>query len=442
MMLVAIMSAVTCLIIFNYFVRGYLVEQHRKDGEVLADVIAASLSGRLATEWRETKAELVDSLRRHPKVAFVCVTDPHSVVQYTGVYDFDAWSTFQEAERAAFAQGRLNVSMPSTVNAGADLVVRTAHVLAPRRVLKTHGGDARPRIEGALLVGLHSPDVRTALLTVQVVQLGTVALVCIACFPIARCLMRRWTGPLRELVAATQHLAEGKPPKPVSLTTNDEMGYLSSAFNDMAAKLLGSRQALIEANETLEQKVQERTGELQEAVKKLDIMASTDPLTGLANRRAFVEALESHFHNSVRYGRELACVMIDLDGFKLVNDALGHYTGDRMLTTAAQVLKDNCRDTDVIARLGGDEFVVLMPDTDEQTALQVGDRILARFQEATARLLGDGQPLAEISMSVGLSFRKRGRPKTGEQLITQADQALYSAKGSGKACLRIYGEAA
>lgn len=174
--------------------------------------------------------------------------------------------------------------------------------------------------------------------------------------------------------------------------------------------------------------------QLEEAVKKLETMAATDPLTGLANRRSFNQFLERAFAEASRYGHDLAAIMIDLDGFKLCNDKLGHQKGDEVLQRTARVLEANCRRSDVAGRLGGDEFVVLLPQTGLDRAQTVAQRIGEEMSFCTADLR---QQLAAhlpegLGLSMGVATLRHSRPATADELIAQADQALYRAKSAGK----------
>jgi diguanylate cyclase (GGDEF)-like protein len=138
--------------------------------------------------------------------------------------------------------------------------------------------------------------------------------------------------------------------------------------------------------------------------------------------------LEGTWAEAVRHNLPLAFLMIDLDGFKTVNDNLGHQRGDDLLRLAARVLRANCRQVDVAARYGGDEFCVLMPHTEADEALAVADRILREFDIAAGSI--PGQP--EISMSIGVSQINLSRPINADQLVSHADQAMYAAKSGGK----------
>lgn len=197
-------------------------------------------------------------------------------------------------------------------------------------------------------------------------------------------------------------------------------------------------------HEELERSLEEirvKNRQLEAAVSQLEAMATTDPLTGLTNRRAFTLALERCFSEKQRYGQDLGCLMIDLDNFKSLNDTLGHPAGDRLLQQTAKVLEANCRKSDVAGRYGGDEFIVLLPMTDRESAHRVGERILKEFEHLTAAMnaaLPGTRALPGVSMSLGLALFSQGKPSTPEQLVSQADHALYQAKQSGKSRLAVY----
>ena len=181
-----------------------------------------------------------------------------------------------------------------------------------------------------------------------------------------------------------------------------------------------------------------KNSQLEQTVEKLENIAATDPLTGLANRRAFGQALKRYFAHAMRSGEDLACVMIDLDGFKGLNDTLGHPTGDRLLQLTSRVLQQFVRVSDVAGRFGGDEFVLLLPNTDQFTAHQVAQRIKNTFDEAVTRILEVDQHDVQLSMSLGLTTLKKCGAKMPQQLIGYADQALYTAKKAGKMRIVIF----
>ena len=190
-------------------------------------------------------------------------------------------------------------------------------------------------------------------------------------------------------------------------------------------------------HDELEQTLKElsiKNQQLEEAVSQLELLASTDALTGLANRRHVEQMLDRMFAEASRYGSDLACLMIDLDAFKELNDSLGHQMGDRVLQATGRVLAANCRRSDIAGRYGGDEFVLLLPHTSPEVAEQVARRIQHQFH-TTVRSVAPGA--GQCNMSIGLACMSLNRPASAEQLVTRADAALYKAKRDGKARIEL-----
>lgn len=165
--------------------------------------------------------------------------------------------------------------------------------------------------------------------------------------------------------------------------------------------------------------------QLQAVVRQLEVMARTDDLTGLHNRRWLNLALDRAWADAERHGLPLAFAMFDLDGFKLVNDRCGHQQGDRLLRLVARVISVNCRQVDVAARYGGDEFCLLMPHTGLDEAVAVVRRIIEAFGEAVA---ADRDAPQDVAISCGLAHNRLGEAASAAQLVTTADEALYAAK--------------
>jgi two-component system chemotaxis family response regulator WspR len=174
--------------------------------------------------------------------------------------------------------------------------------------------------------------------------------------------------------------------------------------------------------------------QLETVIRQLESMARTDELTGLANRRWLNLMLEGSWAEATRNDLPMAFLMLDLDGFKALNDEMGHQRGDEVLRLVAKVIEANCRDVDVCARYGGDEFCVLMPHTEPEEALLVAQRVLREFRSVADRLPADEPP---IGMSVGMSHIDLSHPVRAEQLVIHADEALYGAKQSGKNCVMV-----
>jgi len=163
--------------------------------------------------------------------------------------------------------------------------------------------------------------------------------------------------------------------------------------------------------------------EHKRADERVRQLAVTDPLTGLANYRRLLDALDLEIKRSERSGRPFAILLLDLDGLKIINDAFGHLVGSRAICRLANTLLIYCREIDTAARYGGDEFVLVLPETDMESAQQVAQRI-------SERLKNDGD-LPNLSASVGAAIY----PDDGEsldELLSAADHALYREKGASK----------
>jgi diguanylate cyclase (GGDEF)-like protein len=156
--------------------------------------------------------------------------------------------------------------------------------------------------------------------------------------------------------------------------------------------------------------------------------AITDDLTGLVNRRRFVEALEAEVERARRFGSPLTIVLADLDNFKDVNDAFGHHGGDVVLRAFADLMRSHVRDVDVSGRIGGEEFAILLPETARDDAVLVAER-MRRSLNAVPLAVSDAQSLL-VAASFGVAELEPGQ--SGDELLRAADSALYRAKGEGK----------
>jgi hemerythrin len=186
-------------------------------------------------------------------------------------------------------------------------------------------------------------------------------------------------------------------------------------------------------NETLETRVAERTKELAQANRKLEEIALTDVLTGLPNRRHALNRLERAWAESVRDGTPLACMMIDADGFKPINDNYGHDAGDEVLRQLARELRHALRTDDVVSRLGGDEFFVICTHTPQEGAV----RLAEKMRQAIAALrvpAGGGEWHGSVSIGVAMRRVEMGN---FEALIKAADEGVYAAKKNGRNCVAL-----
>jgi len=165
-------------------------------------------------------------------------------------------------------------------------------------------------------------------------------------------------------------------------------------------------------------------------------LSTCDDLTELFNYRYFNEALENEIQRKKRYNRPLSLMMIDLDNFKTANDMFGHLVGDMVLKQAAALIKRNTRGCDLVARYGGDEFTVILPETSEEEAFIVADRIRESVDEFSFQTY-EGKSISDLSVTIGLSsLPDKSKDKRG--LIDTADHAMYQGKAKGKNCVIIY----
>ena len=179
----------------------------------------------------------------------------------------------------------------------------------------------------------------------------------------------------------------------------------------------------------IENELREAKTQLEQVNGELERRANTDGLTGLANRRFFLEVLDREIERADRYGRPLALIMLDLDHFKRVNDNYGHAAGDAVLKAAAAALNRVSRDTDLPARLGGEELALLLPETHVEGASQVAERL--RTLIAAERHLSPHGTDFSVTSSFGVASHLAGDGEADE-LMQRADEALYKAKATGR----------
>ncbi len=182
-----------------------------------------------------------------------------------------------------------------------------------------------------------------------------------------------------------------------------EVGYLTEVFNGMVDRLREGRQ-------------------------QLEVLLTTDPLTGISNRRHLMETMKAEVRRSRRSKKSFAILMVDVDHFKKFNDMHGHIAGDTALKAVAEVLHAGTREIDQVARYGGEEFLVVLPDTDVAGAVAAAERIREKLAK---RSVAVGKRSVKLTVSTGVAeFPADG--ESSEALIVSADVALYQAKRRGR----------
>ncbi len=216
-------------------------------------------------------------------------------------------------------------------------------------------------------------------------------------------------------------------------STKDKVSSLEAGADDILPKPyneieLNARIYACLRTKALQDELRQKNQQLEEMLERVEILAITDPLTGLFNRRRCENVLEKEFNRTVRYRTSLSSLMIDIDHFKKVNDAYGHRVGDSVLKEVAELIRSNTRDVDTVSRWGGEEFLVLLPQTVKQSAILLASRMLKAIEQYSFSGISDGQ----ITVSVGLASVPDPSIDSGEKLINASDVALYEAKRRGR----------
>jgi diguanylate cyclase (GGDEF)-like protein len=229
---------------------------------------------------------------------------------------------------------------------------------------------------------------------------------------------RALTRPLNAMAASARGFADGHEMKDLPLRRADELGSLARSLYELQAQ------------------VRRQLGELRHKQDELAHLSQHDSLTGLANRRLFMDRLEQALAQARRHGHRVFLLFIDLDDFKIINDRHGHSAGDEVLRVLAQRLQAQVRELDTVARLGGDEFVVLLGDAvDSAQASVVANKLLNALREPV--------PVAGLALVIDASIGVSNFPEDGQsasELLAHADRAMYAIKALGAGGVGFIGQ--
>ncbi len=220
---------------------------------------------------------------------------------------------------------------------------------------------------------------------------------------------------LRNLVVNCAPIADGSHRVRGCMVTFDDVSDLHRTNHELAVAM---------------ERLRESRVEIEHKAADLERLASVDYLTGVLNRRAFASQGEAMFEHKKLSRSPLACLMLDIDFFKRINDTFGHGVGDEVIRAVAALLLANTRERDLVGRFGGEEFCVLLPDTGASTARDMAEAIRSATQESLKQTVA-GLKGREVTISVGMSVLSKDHASVNE-LIAAADEALYEAKGSGR----------
>lgn len=186
--------------------------------------------------------------------------------------------------------------------------------------------------------------------------------------------------------------------------------------------------------QALSDKIARREEQLQETLAELEVLVTTDALSGLPNRRSFFSRAQAEFIRAVRYSRPLSLVMVDVDHFKEVNDRFGHLIGDAALRHISETMKICVREADMIARYGGEEFVIILPETDSEGAGFIAERVRKEIEASIFSIEQHG--VIKLTVSLGIACMNFGNEYPDlDKLLQNADDAMYRAKKSGRNCV-------
>ena len=219
--------------------------------------------------------------------------------------------------------------------------------------------------------------------------------------------------------------AQGSTPDKVTGLESGADDYVSKPFEEIE---LNARIYACLRTKALQDELSLKNRQLEELLERVEVLAVTDPLTELFNRRRFETVLNKEFKRTERYKAPLSALMIDIDHFKKINDNHGHHVGDMVLHDLAAILKSAVREIDIIARWGGEEFVVLLPQTDKAAAVKSATRVMGMISSHNFPSIPDKQ----VTVSIGVASAPSPDIESSEILINACDLAMYEAKKNGR----------
>jgi diguanylate cyclase (GGDEF)-like protein len=364
----------------------------------ISDIASENLTAALAFSDSASASRLLGSLRANPHIQAAIIHDeqlkPFSDYLSPGA-DTTAVRQYLNGLDQMAARRRDPLIDPNTAQESLDF--NYLHAITP---IVFEG-----KVLGTLTLVSDNQELKNTLSYYLVMQtvISVLTLVIIAFISIR--LQRVFTAPIFHLIDAIREIAQTKNYSlSVSTTQNDEFKRLYSHFNDMIAE------------------IRERDGQLNR-------LATTDPLTGLPNRRHAMEVMQTMVTRACRKRESFGLVMFDVDYFKKVNDEYGHPVGDTVLREVATIMAHTAREYDLVARIGGEEFLVLCDNSDLDTTRMIAERMRAEVEKAVIQTVDSG-PL-RVTVSAGV-YAAVPPTEDADLPLKWVDAALYHAKESGR----------
>ena len=422
-------------------------QQLRSQGVALLGVMAELSQHGLAASDPAYLEQVLDSAGNDPDIAYVTVFDRTRNVLVERRFGTGVALGPLPPLVVSPPQASTRVNPRLVTLGGKRYIELVATITSPRPSLANAAGSTLPIalspaptediVAGYLRLGM-SPDSQRRLFREQVVGAIAVVLALLVIAILATLLLtRRLVAPMHRLMRAARAVGAGRLDVYVPAHSSDELGLLTHTFNHMTKKLGESQSVVANYQRTLEDKVAQRTRELEIATAQAYKLAQHDILTGLPNRSLLNQRLKQILALAQRDGTHVACLFLDFDHFKRINDTLGHDAGDQLLQSIAQRLISAVRESDTVARLGGDEFVLVLPGLNpEQAAFEVMT-VLTRVRESFLAPFRLSDQMPTLTCSIGVAMYPHDA-SDGGNLIKQSDTAMYAAKEAGRNVYRFY----
>jgi diguanylate cyclase (GGDEF)-like protein len=420
-------------------VAAFLVNQQLRDersrlrtqGLAVTAMLAEVADEAISSADMSSVAPVLDGLASDRDIAYAAVLDPKLHPLIARGY---AEATVPVTPIALPAAGKVTVVEQQIADGRFLELVASVHT--PPRLAARASATDRPVI-GYIRLGMSFERSWVRLRANLIGALSVVALIVVVAIVVTLLLTRKLVAPIRQLMRAARAVGAGKLDVYVPAKSSDELGLLTHTFNHMTQRLAESQAEVATYQRTLEEKVALRTKELEIATAQAYKLAQHDILTGLPNRALLNQRLRQIVAQASRDGHQVACLFLDFDHFKRINDTLGHDAGDQLLQAVAQRLTSAVRESDTVARLGGDEFVVILPGLDPAHAAFEVMNVLTRVRESFLAPFRLADQAPTLTCSIGVSvYPVDATDPNG--LIKQADTAMYAAKDAGRNAYRFY----
>lgn len=281
---------------------------------VVAQTAAVALAGRVSEPLGPEGRSVIEGLALDKRLSFLLVVDAEFKPIHLRVIDDHSWGVFAQWQKQAGRAAMGALQRPIVLGREQNLTAWRAPIWEPPLPDRGSLGAGERKLMGFVILAMHDP---TAAATLRQLQAGALTAACVACLlsiPLVVIAVRRWTAPLRMLLAATQRLAQGQTPAPIAGAPDDDLGMLADSFNDMTAKLQDFRAQLQEANASLEDKVQQRTAELERAKRELE--------SEISEKNEFLRAVSHDLGAPLRNIGGMAAMLLAKYKAVLADDAL------------------------------------------------------------------------------------------------------------------------